>query len=116
MKSIKATSLVEIVISSLILAVVFAGFVAGFVSVRKYIARSQKRLVGANVTRETFGYLTGDVNATTWGASGNFVPGTASLPVLLPIDGVTYAGNKVVSSVAGANYVQTTINVNFPVD
>ena len=119
MKNIKATSLVEIVISALILAIVFAGLVAGFVSVRKYIARSQKRLTGTNVTRETFGYLSGDVNGTTWGVAGtNFAGGT--LPLTLPgggIDNVPYAGNRVVSTPAGSpDYRQVTVNVNFPVD
>ena len=116
MKNIKATSLIEVVIASLILAIVFAGLVAGFVSVRKYIARSQKRLVGTNVSRVDFSALTAAVNAATWDTTSALAVGTTgfSLP---QIDGVIYAGNVVVSSPsASANYRQANVNVNFPVD
>jgi len=113
MKRIKATSLVEILMASLILAISFAGFVAGFISVRKYIARSQQRLAGVNVVRNNFVSLAGDVNASTWG-SGNLNPGTTALTPVV-IDGVTYAGNRVVVASPG-NYVQATLNVNYPLN
>lgn len=115
MKNIKATSLVEVIIASLILAIVFAGLVSGFVSVRKYIARSQKRLVSTNVSTGNFNVLAGDVNALTWD-TGNLANNN-STPIGLTIDGVSYAGNKVTSpNAAGTDYRQVTINVNFPVD
>jgi Tfp pilus assembly protein PilW len=115
MKNIKATSLVEVIIASLILAIVFAGLVAGFISVRKYIARSQKRLTGTNISRENFSMLAGDVNAVTWD-TGNLAV-AAPAPLNLPVDGVTYAGNRTVTTPAGVpDYRQVTVNVNFPVD
>jgi hypothetical protein len=114
MKNIKATSLVEVVIASLILAVVFAGLVAGFVSVRKYIARAKKRLVSTNYTREIFNQTTGNFSGYDWG-NNNFL----TIPVVylpLNIDGSNYNAGLSLSNPTGANYGQVNANVTFPVD
>lgn len=113
MKRIKSTSLVEVVISALILSIVFAGLVAGFVSVRKYIARTQKRLSGVNVSRNQIDDLYTAVNGFTWD-TGVLSPGTATTSVTT--DGITYSRKVTVSDIAGANYRAVTVDIGYPGD
>ena len=87
---------------------------ASFIAVRKYIARSQKRLTGANVFRSHTDKLSDDVNAVIWN-SGNLET-WAVQSATVTVDGIDYTRATTVISVAGADYRQTNVSVTYPVD
>ncbi|MCM8823134.1 MAG: hypothetical protein NC822_00460 [Candidatus Omnitrophica bacterium] len=54
MRNKKTFGLTEIVIGSLLIATVFTGLVSTFISIRRYIDRSQRRLRAINIARSYF--------------------------------------------------------------
>ncbi|MCM8773784.1 MAG: hypothetical protein NC820_03505 [Candidatus Omnitrophica bacterium] len=54
MRNKRAFGLTEIVIGSVLIATVFTGLVSTFISIRRYIDRSQRRLRAINIARSYF--------------------------------------------------------------
>ena len=108
----KAVSLVEILVASFILASVFAGLLASFIAVRKYVTRANSRLVGVNMARGVLGSLYPYVRADTWDSAGLNDGNTTAIPATT-VDGGNYAGNYTVSNVSGHTYREVTINITY---
>jgi len=68
----KGVTLVEVVVSSLILAIAFGGLLSTFVAVRKYITRANKRLIASDLVSQTLNDLYRAVRSDEWdvGAPG----------------------------------------------
>jgi len=62
----KSLTLTEIIVGSVILALVFGSLLASFVAARSYITRANKRLVGLNYSRLGGLGLTNAVRQDTW--------------------------------------------------
>ncbi len=71
MKKTKAFSLIEVLISTLILSIAFAGIIASFSFARAYVLRANRRLVSANLIRKVFDSLTPAVRQDEWDDSAN---------------------------------------------
>ncbi|MFH1772461.1 MAG: type II secretion system protein [Candidatus Omnitrophota bacterium] len=67
----KSMTLVEVLVSAVILATVFAGLFASFISARKYVSRANKRIVSSSLARSVFGFLHPQVSATNWADNTN---------------------------------------------
>jgi type II secretory pathway pseudopilin PulG len=111
----RAVTLVETLVSAVILAVVFGGLLATFFSVRNYVKRANKRLVSMNLIRHVANDLYKAVRADTWD-SGDLQTGSHSNEVNVTIDNMTYTGNYTVTDLSGSgyDYRQVTINLNYP--
>ncbi|MCP4652068.1 MAG: hypothetical protein GY858_01625 [Candidatus Omnitrophica bacterium] len=116
----KSATLVEVVVSSIILATVFGGLMASFVSVRKYVGRANKRLVAANLARTTLNRLYIHVREDFWWAGGGLSLGPHALnPAPSPtVDTVFYddgglSGYTVALGPGSAQYRQVTVDVAF---
>lgn len=59
-------TLVEILVSTLILALVVSGIMASFISSQRFISRSQRRLQATYFARQMFEQLREGVNAQDW--------------------------------------------------
>ncbi len=105
----KGLGFIEIIAATVILAFVIVGFFATFVSVRKYMNKSNRRLVAINYMRS---YLASFYNAVRedWYSNntGALSLGNHSLSISNP----DYSGNYSVASVPWGRRV--TINVNYP--
>jgi len=115
----KGVTLVEVVVSSLILAIAFGGLLSTFVAVRKYITRANKRLIASDLVSQTLNDLYRAVRSDEWdvGAPGGTYPLQTTAPGGInnyTIDGYNYNGNSYsVSSVAGADYRQVDIIIDY---
>ena len=116
----RAVTLTEIVVSTVILSAVFAGMFASFLSVRKIIARSTKRLVGFNIGRSLANRFWPCTDADAWDtdclAVGNVaIPSSgAAYDCPVAIDGINYTCNKTVVASGTNQYRQVTVNVTYP--
>ncbi|MCF7869875.1 MAG: type II secretion system GspH family protein [Candidatus Omnitrophica bacterium] len=110
----KALSLVEILVSAVILAVTVMGLVSVFVSGRRYINRANKRSVAAALVTSFSRDFYRDVRADTWG-SGRLRGGTHNLDQF-NIDNINYDGEYTVSGVSGRDYREVTITFQYPDD
>ena len=111
----RAVTLIEVLIGSLILATVFSGLLATFVAARKYVRRSNRRLVTGNLDRAVLGDLSGGVDANTWNANlGPLQTGLHPNAVNETIEGVNYLGNYTVVNSASGLYREVTVNVTYP--
>jgi len=99
----KGFGLTEVIVGSIILAVVFTGFFASFVASRKYIKRANNRLVAANLIRSKFSSLYNEVREDKWS-------NPAPLPLAIGVHTFT-GGNYDVAAVG--NYRKVTINMDY---
>ena len=115
----KSVTLIETLVGALILAIVFAGLLATFIGARKYVNRANKRLVASYLVRRQLVELHQAVREDTWDSGDLSEPQTNNFGGWL-IDGVTYQGtpanNYQVASVAGKDYREVEVTVNYPTD
>ncbi|MEW6008071.1 MAG: type II secretion system protein [Candidatus Omnitrophota bacterium] len=80
--SLRALTLVEILVASTILAIVIAGVIGSFVSSQRIIIRSNRRLLAANYVRQAFEELRWSVDARDWadGVDGDRLDPTGGVP------------------------------------
>lgn len=116
MMSKKAFTLLEVLVGSIIIAAVFGGVIASFISIRTYIRRANKRLITVNLLRHVGDSLYGGVDAVNWDAAVlNLGAHANALPVNpTAIDGLNYGGSYNVTAVAGRDYRQVSIAVTYP--
>ncbi|MFH1504268.1 MAG: type II secretion system protein [Candidatus Omnitrophota bacterium] len=116
----KTVSLVEVIVSALILSIVFAGLLTSFVCARTYVKRANKRLVAVNLIRGQLNRLNQEVRQDTWDDSVNGQLCDAASPYNLPnyvIDGITYPGgnnNYTVNPVVGRDCRQVNVEIFYP--
>ncbi|RKY44884.1 MAG: hypothetical protein DRP80_00815 [Candidatus Omnitrophota bacterium] len=113
----KSLTFLEILVSALILATALGGVLASFVSVRKAVLRSDKRLAAFNIARGILEDLYKEVREDTWD-TGRLNPGyTENGTIQLPPENITYNWDYAVNPVGGRDYYrQVIVNVRFPQD
>ncbi|MCK5492794.1 MAG: prepilin-type N-terminal cleavage/methylation domain-containing protein [Candidatus Omnitrophica bacterium] len=124
----KSVTLIEILVSSIIMAIVFGGVFSSFFVAREYVKHSNKRLMVTFIARSVFDDLKGKVRQDTWyDVNGPLYasPGLGGTKHDLPnydIDGVSYGGANPdvnfyrVRRVAGRDYREVEITLNYPDD
>jgi len=91
LRSRKAYTFVEVLVSSLILAIVAAGVYAGVTSIRQPAAAVTEDLAAAHVATQVFERLRMDVDKDEWdNASSNIYPGSHSWAPITINNGMTY--------------------------
>lgn len=125
----KAVSFVEVIVATLILTTALAGVLASFVSVRAYVAHSNKRLVSMNVGRSVLARLGGCVTEASWNNTSSALyapPGGAwqnhavsEVMTVSPMDGVTYSPTayqvKRIENASGVElYREVMMNITYP--
>jgi len=111
----KNFTLIEVIVSTVILAFVFSGLLFSFAAVRQYVNRANKRLVAANLVRDVLGSLYRKVREDTWNNTiGELANGTHNNIVSVNIDNYSYTGNYTVSNITGRDYRQVNASVYYP--
>lgn len=114
LKERKAVGLTEVVVGALIIGIVAGGLLAVFFSVRKYVERSNNRLVAANLAR---GYLNSLVLLDAQKIVNLRENGTKELFPPRVIDGYTYVGSYTVINYTEGNATEVVVNVTYyPLD
>ncbi len=107
----KALTLVEILVATVILALVVTGLANVFVSGKRYIKQSRLRMAGGEIGKKFLDPLQSYVRQDTWstnplgsGAIDQAVEGSTS-------PATTYTANYVVSTVGGIKKVKVTVSL-----
>jgi prepilin-type N-terminal cleavage/methylation domain-containing protein len=135
-RSRRGFTLMEIVVSLIILATVLGGLMATFVGVKRYVARASRRLTAINLGRQALNALYIQPRADTWntgvlrvGTYSFAAGGVTQVPNSITIDSFTYGSpaaaadgvwpdpnSYAVSAVAGREYRQVTASVWYPTE
>jgi type II secretory pathway pseudopilin PulG len=126
----KSVTLMEVLVSAVILASVTAGLFATFVAVRRYINRANRRIIATNLARSVLEDLYKNVRADTWNSSVNalYAPSTGAWQSSddlssvfgspsLTIDNNLYGGTDSyyqVRQIAGRSYREVQVFVEYP--
>ena len=134
-RTVKGFTLMEIVVSLIILATVFGGLTATFVGVKRYVSRASRRLTAVNLGKEALNALYIHSRADTWNAGAlapgryNFAAGAVTqVPNSVAIDGFTYGdaaaaamddvwpdpNNYTVRTIGTREYRVVTVDVWYP--
>lgn len=111
----KSLTLVEVIVGSFILVLVYAGMLAAFFGVREYMNRANTRIISLNLARQTLNQLYEDVGEA-WNVAGDLTLGTHNNVIVVTIDGWQYTGDYDVYNVPGSNCRQVDISVTYPAD
>jgi type II secretory pathway pseudopilin PulG len=135
-KPLAGFTLMEIVVSLIILATVFGGLTATFVGVKRYVSRASRRLTAVNLGRQALNALYVQTRADTWN-TGALTAGTRSfaagavtqVPNSIAIDNFTYGSaaaavdglwpdpnSYVVRAIGTRQYREVTVSVWYPVN
>jgi prepilin-type N-terminal cleavage/methylation domain-containing protein len=129
-------TLMEIVVSLIILSTVLGGLTATFVGVKRYVARASRRLTAVNLGKQALNALYIQPRADTWNTgvlrAGTYsfaAGGITQVPNSIAIDSFTYGSptaavddawpdpnSYTVAAVAGREYRQVTVSVWYPTD
>jgi|GEM_PF-1849771 len=134
-KTVKGFTLMEIVVSLIILATVFGGLTATFVGVKRYVSRANRRLTAVNLGKQALNSLYVQVRADWWN-TGVLVPsanrqvfnaGVTQVPSSITIDDYTYGAalgaadgiwpdpnSYRVRAVPGSEYREVTVELWYP--
>lgn len=120
----KAFTLTEIIVGTVILALVFGGLLAAFTAARMYVLRSNRRLIAANLCRSVLERLYKEVREDEWGDGSPYplAEGGSGLSFggldpaidtaeIGDIEGETYTGSYDVNAVAGQDYREVMVTV-----
>jgi len=118
----KGLSLLEILISSVILALLMAGLVNLFVAGKRHIVHTRSRMAGGELGRLFFDYLQMHVREDTWLAAGNALqtgvwncpPSQPGCPTALErtFGAITYGAQYTITRNAPINNVnRVTVNI-----
>lgn len=110
----KAVTLIEIIVATVVLALVITGLAQVFMSGRRFILHARSRMVGAELGRYFIDPLHMDVNQINWSTSclgGN----SAACPGSKTIDGITYIpGYSTQDATAGSDPLRrVTVTINW---
>ncbi len=110
----KGVTLTEVIVGAIILAITFAGLLATFVTVRKYVKRANKRLIATDLASQTLNDLYRAVRNDTWD-SGALQPGSSNIGSYT-IDGQSYQGTPAnqYSVTTVGDYRRVSVTINYP--
>jgi len=112
MKNKSGLTLVEILVSLLILSIAVSGIVSVFIASERYVVRSQRRLQAAILVRQILEGLHNEVRQDTWD-TGRLRHGYSETTPPITIDNITYNLTFNVSNLPNRDYRQVTVNVSW---
>ncbi|UCC94371.1 MAG: hypothetical protein JSW40_06050 [Candidatus Omnitrophota bacterium] len=110
----KSITLTEVIVGAIIIASVFAGLLASFIAVRRYVAHANRRLIALNLSRTVINGLFEDVDQSRWapGSGGGLEPGDHDVDSFR-IENVFFEGNYTVTQPAGHEYREMEIRIQY---
>lgn len=113
-------TLIEVLTALIILLIAASGIFASFIAAKKYTARTGRRIMALNFTRQKLEQLRQYVRKDTWGASLNNLlwdpdETSASPRTLSGAFGSTWVGRRyyTTAAVSGQNYRDVTVTVSW---
>jgi len=113
----EGVTLTEVVIGTVVLAITFAGLLATFVAVRKYVKRANKRLITTELVSGKLNDLYRYVRDDTWDTTGDLRIGTRNIGSYT-IDNQVYqdggSPNSYSSVATVGDYRRVSVTINYP--
>ena len=94
-----ALTLMEILVSAVILSLIFLGLLNLFISGRRYLQHSQSRMGGGELGKYFIDPLQMYVRQSDWGSSTNLLTSGVSTSVVYTINGLTYTATSTVTAI-----------------
>jgi type II secretory pathway pseudopilin PulG len=112
----KSFTLLEVLVSAIILVTTLAGLLATFVAVRKAVLRSGRRLTAFNVGRRVLEDLYKEVDGSSWDSGRLNATYTENGTLSIPPENIAYNWNYTVTnmSASGYDYRQVSVRVTYP--
>ena len=88
----KSVTLLEVIVSVMILALVYLGIAGVFVAGKRYVQNSRFRMTGGEIGKYFLDPFQNDVNEQSWGTPGNRLGSQAALPTNVNINMMPYSG------------------------
>ena len=119
----KTFTLIEIMVSAVILALTFGALLLAFVAAKRYVSRVNKRLVSVNLGREVLNSLYDEVRPE-WDERGELDVRIHEDEIDVTIDRRDYSGDYIVmeaedadgDEIADFEYRRVKIHTNYPVE
>ena len=109
-------TLTEVIVGAIILAITFAGLLATFIAVRKYVKRANKRLIATDLVSQTMSDLYRAVREDTWN-TGTLQTGATNIGGYT-IDSQVYqdvgSPNSYTVAATGSTYRRVNVTINYP--
>lgn len=111
----KGFTLVEIIVSVIILALVILGMLSVFVGGTKHTVHSRERLVSAEVGKLFIDQMQGNVRQDTWDSAANPLTITAAPQPLgtQVLNNRSFTGTYMTSAVTGSEVRRVTVTVDW---
>ena len=112
----KGLTLLEILVSAIIMALVMTGLASVFIAAKRHIQRPRAAMAGGELERYLFSDRQMEVRQDQWGNSTNCLSSspTSGCPSNMTISGVTYNLTWSISGVAGTNLRRARITLTWP--
>jgi len=108
-KKSSGVSLLEIVVSMIILALVMAGLFNVFVAGRGYLIHSRCRTSASQFATKIMDPLQNEVNQSTWDTAGNRLIVGSPPDTTEDINGVTYNSNFMVTDQSAGSFLRRVV-------
>jgi len=112
-ESLTGFTLLEILVSLLILSIVITGIMSVFIASRRYIVRSRHRLQAANLARQVLEGLYKDVRQDTWDTGGLSVGSSKNCGISCSLDNISCTCRYSVNNVSGYDYRKVDVTINW---
>jgi len=110
----KGFTLLEILVSALILALVMTGMANIFLASRRYLMRTRSKIQAAELGRLFLAPLQMDVRQDQWGS--NCLSAGTGCPGAQTINNIPYTPTYEISNVAGTTLRKVKVTINWPTE
>lgn len=108
----KALSLVEVLVSVMILALIMGGMANVFMTGKRFIFHSRARMAGGELGKFFLDPLQMDVRGDTWG--NNCLSAATGCPLAQTLSGIIYTPVYEFSNVAGTSLRRVKVTISWP--
>lgn len=112
-RSCPGLTLMEIIVSMVIISLTFVGLASMFVMAKRHIMHSQLRMTSAAASRGFVDPLRIDVRQDQWGSNCLSSNGTMGCPANITIDGRNYNCTYSISDVPGTLLKRVVVTINW---
>jgi prepilin-type N-terminal cleavage/methylation domain-containing protein len=109
----KGLSLIEILVSAVILALIMTGLINIFAASKRHIVRNRSRATASELSRNFLDILQMDVRQDQWGSNCLSSSSTASCPGSESLNSYTYTPSYTITDLSGTSLRKVKLNITW---
>ncbi len=110
---LKAFTLTEVVIATVIFSLAMAGVFASISNLRQPAVESSQEVTAAFIGKKILNDLRSEVSAPTWNTTGNLTLGPHGPLTAINVGGIDYTPTYIVEADPGTNARKVTLNISW---